>query len=154
MKIVQGDLFDYAENGYIVHQVNCQNAMGSGFAKAFFTKYPKIKTDYHRLSQKFIDEKESIINALQYVQLTDELIGVNSFTQEYYGNSAKTGINYTDEKALIRNIGKVLTRANQDGSSVYIPEKIGCALAGGDWNNILSGIEQFDTDNLTIVSFA
>ena len=153
MKIVQGDLFNYAENGYIIHQVNCQNDMASGFAKAFFTKFPKIKTEYHKECQKFINENKPIINHLQYVQLTDDLIGVNSFTQEYYGNAAKTGRNYTDEEALINNIGKVLDRANSEDKKVYIPEKIGCALAGGNWDNVLSGIGQFDTSNLTIVSF-
>lgn len=153
MKIIKGNLFDYAESGYIIHQVNCQNDMGSGFAKAFFTKFPKIKTEYHKECEKFIEENKSIINHLQYVELTDTLTGVNSFTQEYYGNSAKTGRNYTDENALIKNIGKVLERANSENEQVYIPEKIGCALAGGNWDNVLSGIKKFDTHNLTIVSF-
>lgn len=153
MEIIEGDLFDYAKDGYIVHQVNCQNSMGSGFAKAFFTKYPIIKERYHEECDIFKIMRKSIIGHLQFVRLTEDLYGVNSFTQEFYGNAAKTGHNYTDEDALIENIGKVLEKAKDENKKVYIPEKIGCALAGGNWEKVLSGIEQFDTSNLVIVSF-
>ena len=29
--------------GVIMHQVNCQNLMGAGVAKALYTKYPQVK---------------------------------------------------------------------------------------------------------------
>jgi len=152
MKTLQGNLFDYAKNGYIVHQVNCQNSMRSGFAGEFLRRYPLIKEEYHKEIQKFSEEGRSIVNHLQYVQLNNDLIGVNSYTQEYYGNAYKNNVKYTDEEALIRNIEKVLLKAKQESANVYIPENIGCGLGGGDWGKVLEALYLMDTSHLYIVS--
>ena len=38
-------------NGYIMHQVNCQNVMGAGVAKApSIQKYPRVKEAYHEFA--------------------------------------------------------------------------------------------------------
>ena len=37
--------------GVIMHQVNCQNVMGSGVAKALYTKYPQVKSEFHKLAE-------------------------------------------------------------------------------------------------------
>ena len=42
----KGDLLEAGES--IVHQVNCQNVMGSGVAKAIYTKWPEVKIEYHK----------------------------------------------------------------------------------------------------------
>lgn len=47
ISIISGDLLQ-AKEAAICHQVNCQNVMGSGVAKAIFTKWPEVKTEYHR----------------------------------------------------------------------------------------------------------
>ena len=39
VKIVVGDLLNAAED-IIVQQVNCRSAMGSGLAKAIYTRWP------------------------------------------------------------------------------------------------------------------
>lgn len=160
MKIIYGDLLDYATEGVILHQVNCQNAMGSGFAKAFYTKYPVIKERFHITSERVLEKynnKETRINPLlgqmQWVKINENLFGINCFTQEYYGNSLENGVKYTREDLLIRNIGKALKRLEQHDLELFIPERVGCGLAGGNWDNILEGLEQFNTDRLTIVSF-
>ena len=36
--------------GVIMHQVNCQNVMGAGVAKALYTKYPQVKEQFHQLA--------------------------------------------------------------------------------------------------------
>lgn len=72
--IIQGDLFDYAQSGYIIHQVNCQNVMGSGFAKNFFQHYPIIKKSYHEECEKFAQSQKKLLGHLQYVPLTKTLL--------------------------------------------------------------------------------
>lgn len=39
--------------GYIMHQVNCQNVMGAGVAKALYTKYPIVKLSYHDFAKEY-----------------------------------------------------------------------------------------------------
>ena len=46
-EVVMGDIL-CATTGYICHQVNCRNVMGSGVAKSIYTKYPEVKSEYHR----------------------------------------------------------------------------------------------------------
>lgn len=59
-----------------------------------------------------------------------------TYTQLYYGNSAKTKKVYTDENKLIDALTRFDQRAKQDNQPAYVPAKIGCGLAGGDWNRI------------------
>ena len=40
------------EKGVIMHQVNCQNVMGAGVAKALYTKHPKVKAAFHQMAKK------------------------------------------------------------------------------------------------------
>ena len=42
LQIIKGDLLE-ADVFAICHQVNCQNVMGAGLAKAIATKWPKVK---------------------------------------------------------------------------------------------------------------
>ena len=37
-------------HGVIMHQVNCQNKMGAGVAKALYNTYPQVKTEYHQIA--------------------------------------------------------------------------------------------------------
>lgn len=48
MNIIKKDITTIDE-GVILHQVNCQNAMGSGVAKALFSKWPQIKQNTIKL---------------------------------------------------------------------------------------------------------
>ena len=43
--------------GVIMHQVNCQNVMGSGVAKALYTKYPQVKLEFHKLAQVYTTQQ-------------------------------------------------------------------------------------------------
>ena len=72
-----------------------------------------------------------------------------TYTQLYYGNSAKTKKVYTDENKLIDALTRFDQRAKQDNQPAYVPAKIGCGLAGGDWNRIKKHI--LDNTNITIV---
>lgn len=44
MKIINKDITTL-KKGILIQQVNCQNAMGSGVAKAIYQKLPQVKTD-------------------------------------------------------------------------------------------------------------
>lgn len=45
-------------DGIICHQVNCQNVMGAGIARAIYEKYPKVKELYHKRCETYSTQKE------------------------------------------------------------------------------------------------
>lgn len=150
MKYIKGDLFNEIkkENNkvFVMHQVNCQNVMGAGFAKTFYQKYPDIKKAFHAYADT-IREPHKRFGNIQYVNLTDNVTGVNSFTQLAFGTHTKQ----TDEKRLIDNIKSVAAVAKAQNATLYVPAFIGCGLAGGDWSVVFNGIKHLD---LTIVEYA
>lgn len=143
MKLIEGDLLTITD-GIIIHQVNCQGVMGSGVAKALSTKYPIVKKQYLKKFKQV--SRQDLIGIYQFVDISDTLQIVNSFTQDQYGYGRKQ----TDEQKLIQNIVEICHLHND--KTVYVPHLIGCGLAGGDWNVILSGIQHLE--NLVIVQLS
>ena len=135
------------KEGIICHQVNCQNAMGAGVAKVIYEKYPAVKEKYHSLFNNHT--KEQLFGQAQLVHVADGLDVINLFTQFKYGNGAKDGKVYTDEDKLIEMIGKICRKFPD--KTVYIPARIGCGLAGGNWEKVSKGLADLNVSNLYIV---
>lgn len=144
---IVGDILDVKE-GFICHQVNCQNKIGAGLSGAIIAKYPIVKHNYHKFCDAF--PKNDLLGKTQVISVSPNLFIVNIFTQYGYGNSAKTHINYTSQDLLVSEILK-LCSAEENIANIYIPYKIGCGLAGGNWNYIYSSLERVDPPNLIIV---
>lgn len=138
MKIINGDITEI-KSGYIIHQVNCLNAMSSGVAKALYLKYPQVKSEYHN----FCGNKNSqeLLGSVQYININSDLIIVNSFSQEFVIGIVEKP---TDENLLIQNIRTVYEKAKKENKKVYIPYLIGCGLGNGNWNYILKNISDLD----------
>lgn len=91
MKQVIGDITT-VEKGYILQQVNCQGVMGSGVAKAIYTKWPIVRREYLKYCRdKSGVQSSSILGAIQVVRVgeEDDLYVVNMFTQDTYGHVGK-----------------------------------------------------------------
>ena len=132
------------KKGIICQQVNCQNVMGAGLAKAIYEQYPNVKIDYHKSFKHF--SKTDIFGKYRLIEISQGLFVANIYSQFNYGNSNKTGIVYTDTQKLInaiKNISETYTQYN-----IYIPEKIGCGLAGGNWEYIKDEIKGIKASNL------
>ena len=127
-----------------MHQVNCQDVIGAGVAKALYTKYPKIKSAFHKMAEKdSYNTPEKHFCLVQPVTITPELIILNSYSQLYFGRNKS--LKYTDESKLMANLRKLDNYAKERNLPAYVPEKIGCNLANGDWNKIKDFIEN-ETD--------
>lgn len=133
--------------GAIMHQVNCQNVMGSGVAKALYTKYPQVKSEFHKLA-KIYDTPQKRYGLFQPVIITDELIICNSYSQMSYGFGKN--VRYTNETLLINNLHRLDEYAKEHQLPAYVPEYIECGLGNGDWNTIKDYIE--NQTNIIIVS--
>lgn len=139
MKIISGNILEI-KSGIIVHQVNCQYKMGAGLAAQIRKKYPKHYND-------FIDMKPELGNIVA-TKINKELFVVGIYGQYYYG---RIGM-YTDYLALKNGLEKVSYLMNKTNLDVFIPYKIGCGLAGGNWDIVKQIIEN-TIPNCYIVKF-
>lgn len=150
MKQINGDITKVITSGYIMHQVNCQGAMGAGVALALLKRWPQVRSKYITYVKGFAD-KHQLLGKMQIVKINDDLSVINSFTQFGYGNSYKSNKVDTDEKLLIANIHFMAEQAKEENTTLAVPDHIGCGLAGGNWQTVYDNIK--DIDNLIIVKF-
>ena len=67
MKIINKDITTL-KKGILIQQVNCQNAMGSGVAKAIYQKWPQVKNEYHKFSQN--KKPEDLLGEIQEIKIS------------------------------------------------------------------------------------
>lgn len=151
-KYIVGDITE-TELKQIAHGVNCQNKMGSGVAKALYSKFPEVKTEYHRWiehqKKSYFDfEPKHLLGQSCMVQDKDKEI-FNCFTQLQYGYDGKKYVSYSaiikcfEELVYFHNSGQLID------NKIAIP-KIGCGLAGGDWYIVEQLINEVVGDSLEI----
>jgi O-acetyl-ADP-ribose deacetylase (regulator of RNase III) len=144
IKYIKGDILE-APQRYIAHGVNCRNKMGSGVAKVLLGKWSQVKSEYHSLVKDLlptlINGQEDLLGIIQPVDCGEKYI-INMFTQENFGYDGKQYLDYD----AIRSCFNALKQL--DVEELAIP-KIGCGLAGGDWE-IVSKIIDEETDGINV----
>lgn len=136
--VQNGNLLDITE-GLICHQVNCLGIMGAGLAKQIRERYPDVYQQYYNLCR---EGGYTLLGSIQVIKINDLLYAVNVFGQEKIGtDSRKT--NYEAIDRAFSQLKQYVERHNLDSNKVYIPEKMGCTLGGGNWNVYLSIIAQY-----------
>ena len=165
MKAIKGDI-TAIEKGVIIHQVNCQNTIGSGLARAIYEKWPVVKEKYHefcRLRPKLSSGLDdlALLGEIQEisVQYDPQITVINVFGQLNYGGGAKTGVRYTDYGALKTALHEIRSRiilGNYDDNEsnrvlpFYIPKFLGAGLGGGDYKIIHRLIEHYLPDAILV----
>ena len=136
-----GNLLTATDVNIIAHQTNCIGAMGAGIAKEIKKKFPVVYSAYKNYCSQ-ASTKESLLGSTLFVDCNNQIIA-NMFAQIDVGAGLQT--NYT---ALKKCLLAVKEKACQTNSVVGIPYKIGCGLAGGDWNivkNVLNNYKESET---------
>lgn len=142
MKQIIGSILDVTE-GIIVQQVNCQGVMGAGLARQIRQKYPRVYSRYKDECGMLGFEN---LGSVSFTQVDEKLLIASIFGQLRCGRDRS--VVYTDYNALRRGL-KIVSNSKRD-SSVYIPHSIGCGLANGDWNVVLSIIEETIPDAIIV----
>lgn len=138
-KYIKGDITE-TELKYIAHGVNCQNKMGSGVAKALYTKFPEVKTNYHKYFERY-----GYLGEIHEAYSDSNRSIINCFTQFSYGYDNKRYVNYSAIVTCFKKLENLIPM----GERLAIP-KIGCGLAGGDWNIVEQLINDTVGDDLEI----
>lgn len=133
MKRVKGDILN-AQHGIITHQCNCQLVMGAGLAKQIRAKYPYVYSEYRAMKGY---EPHRRLGLCQIVEVKrKELYVANLFGQWHY---RPRGIVHTDYGALAMAFASLrgwhIENCHED-FPIFVPYKIGCGLAGGNWETV------------------
>lgn len=163
IEIVEGNLLE-SSCDILVQQVNCQGHMNSGIAKQIRDKWYRVYKEYKETIEflKLNGIVRDSFDLLGYINWTkidyfDKYI-VNFFSQDQY---LPRNICHTDYNAFklccegLKNFIDTTYTANQK-ANLYIgfPYKIGCGLAGGDWNIVYNIIEEeFKDYNVRIYKY-
>jgi len=140
-----GDLLS-ADADVILQQVNCRNAMGAGLAKSIYTKWPVVKEKYHEYCDQ-IGDPFTLLGDVQIVRAPELPFDVaNVFGQLNYGRQK---LCYTSYDALRAAFSELACRYK--GKVIALPYGFGCGLAGGDWDTVLSIIDQSFICNTVVI---
>ena len=137
IQLIHGDLLE-AKADVICQQVNCRNAMGSGLAKAIYTRWPAVKELYHRFCDD-VGDPYALLGMVQIIPAcrTIPFDIANVFGQLNYGWRS---VCYTSYDAL-RTAFRELNSLYGKDRIIAFPYGFGCGLAGGDWNTVYALIE-------------
>ena len=137
--------------GILVQQVNCKNDMDAGLAKAIYEQCPQVKEDYHNSFKE--KSAEELFGTYRLIDTGSELKIANLYTQFDCTDSSRPesyGKKYTDVDKLINVIKKLNT--DYPDETIYIPYKIGCGLAGGDWTEVIERFNSLQNSKFVILN--
>lgn len=154
IKIVNGDLLQ-SNLPLIAHQTNCLGVMGAGIAKTIKNKWNSVYIQYANYCKIFKYSKELLGKCLicltgdEPINLVANLFGEYSFTESVapYENR------HTDYDALKEALLDLKACCeNYKIKELGIPYKLGCGLAGGDWDGVVFPILQeiFNDNTVTL----
>ena len=152
----RGDILSPNKTGHdviVCHQVNCWGVMGAGLAKQMREKFPLMYLEYKRLCSSTADKRTLLGQVLtsSVVYNGYEYTIANLFGQEQIG----TGKCYTEYDALRKALQTVRCIASplpgRASWRVRIPYRMGCGLAGGDWNIVRAIIQKELVEHSIIV---
>ena len=162
----KGCLFEYIDSIggdiFIPHVVNNINQMGSGFVVPLYTRWPKVKAEYHEYCNWCRNtlnlSKKEMLGRIQAVSVSNNLNGIsviNMFGQD--GVVSKTNPKPIKYDALNECMEKVASKLGFMKELVpeydvnIVAPKFGAGLAGGDWNIIEEMINKhWSNFNVTI----
>lgn len=150
MQIIQGDLLA-SDCTVLVHQTNCRGVMGGGIARQIAQTYPEILEPYralcHEAKQK-LGGSATLLGKVQLLQTTNGRMIANVFSQDDFGTTPTRPV-LTDYHALEKGLLTIRSAMQNTQAKVGIPVRIGCGLAGGDWENVVYPMIQsiFDPRN-------
>jgi len=124
--IKKGDLL--ATKGIITHGVNCVGGFGSGIAGQIAREFPYVR-EFYLTKHKSEGWK---LGDIQVVTISPDKLFVNCATQF---NFLPRDIVHADYTAIATCMHKLKLLSTAAELEINLP-KIGCGLAGGDWNEV------------------
>ena len=141
---ISGDLTTLTGRFVIVQQVNCQNVMGAGLAKALMTRWPQVASEYHAFCVKHTPQTllgrtpQALLGHIQTTIVGHDQFVCNVFGQLRYGRHG----HFTNERALLSACEIIIAHASRAQLPFFVPANLGSGLAGGNREQIQAGLAQ------------
>ena len=149
LKLRNADLFETFEglqNSFLVHCANCFHTMGAGVALEIRRRYPEAYR---------ADIQTERGNPLKLGAVSSAAIGsrrvFNLYGQFSFGNGRDLDIFMLDKG--LRLVAAEANAQNRAGiRTPIVTYKIGCGLAGGDWNEVVEILDNIAAEyNVEII---
>lgn len=140
MNIINGNILDITE-GIIAHQVNCKGVAGAGLAKQIRKYYSSWFYEYQQKCQMYGNAN---LGGIGIFEASPKLTIINLYAQVGYGTDRR----YTNYQAFRECLQKV--RDFRYKQKVYLPEFVGCGLAGGNWDVVSKIIDEVLPDAIVV----
>lgn len=126
----------------ICHQVNCRGVMGAGLAKQVKDQNPMVYAAYSDMCRQYGDNALGQVlyvpmDKTRFLRIEEQRFIANCFAQAGYSRYGRM----TNYEALRTCLSAVRQFAQEYELTVAIPYKMGCGLAGGDWETVRGIIE-------------
>lgn len=143
MNYIKGNLFD-SKADVLCHQVNLYGVMGGGIAAEVRERFPDAYRKYKNFCSEYKFSEQLLGTSLIVkTDATEKQYIANCFCQN---ESSKDGC-LTNYEKMRECFIYVINWMKQNGKkSVAFPYKIGCGIAGGDWNIVEKIIEDVFKD--------
>jgi O-acetyl-ADP-ribose deacetylase (regulator of RNase III) len=142
-KLIEGDILE-CDIQYIAHQCNCVSTGAAGLAYYLFNKFP-FSDIYSNRIKKIYDPGSIIVsgdgNNSRYV--------INMFSQFFPGNYSEKDTLSLRESYFKECLNKILLI--EGIQEIAFPYKIGCGLAGGNWEIYEKMIDDFSYYNSHLI---
>ena len=153
MKQITGDLIELAKQkqfDVIVHGCNCFCKMGSGIAKQIVEKCPAA----YEADKETSPGDKNKLGKITYAFMKGEgFYVVNAYTQFKYGYDGERYVDYDAVRSCFKKIKQKFGMKMGRQLKFGIP-KIGCGLAGGDWEIVSKIIdEEMKGEDITLVIY-
>ena len=118
-------------NKIIVHVCNDIGGWGKGFVMAISKRWKEPEAKYREWHSS---NRDFYLGEVQFVQVENEIWVANMIGQHKINadNNGNPPIRYD---AIANCLNKVASFANEINASIHMP-RIGCGLAGGNWEQI------------------
>ncbi len=129
---LEGDATDPAGNDakILVHICNDVGAWGKGFVLAISKRWKEPERQFKEWHKSQSDHE---LGQVQFIRVRPDLEVANLIGQ--VGLRSRKGVPPIRYKAVEAGLSRVAEHALSGGASVHMP-RIGCGLAGGEWDRI------------------
>jgi O-acetyl-ADP-ribose deacetylase (regulator of RNase III) len=131
IRIIEKDITT-SDATLILHQVNCQHAMGSGVAKA-------IKDKWSIVYDKYMSLKEQKLGMVQIVKVEKDKYVCNLFAQDNFGYDGQRYTSYDALDTCLKQVAEFCQ--NEMIDTIAIPYYMSCDRGGACWDVVLAIIE-------------
>lgn len=154
IKAISGCIFE--QPGVLAHQTNCSSTHSAGLAAAVFNRFPNANT-YGKWHKKRVYGACDVFDVSEYGTPVTHVVNMNA---QYFPGSVRTGENYAERhmrfsECLLELQGLV---QRNGWKRVNFPYRIGCGLAGGNWDAYIAMLHKFagsvDADVYVVIPIA